>query len=247
MLDVNTPLIKVTDENTHPANINKLENIYGKELVTKAVKYLTYKKEPKPLPKNEDANYPILYVFRHGQSHDNIDMIFSGWRAPELTEKGREDAKIVADLIKNKKIDMLYSSDQPRTLETMKIAISKNKHAKELKIIIDNRLRERHYGDWQGYSKLEKHLEDPDNLYSVRRGWTRTPPNGESMEMVNKRVEELLGEIIPMMKDSKINVAIACSGNSIRPIRKHFENLTNEEAAHIETPTGKDYAAYSIK
>lgn len=245
--DINSPLIEVTSENTHPANVELLYKKYGKEKVDEAIKYLTYKKEPKPLPKDENPNYPILYVFRHGQSGDNIDMIFSGWRSPGLTEKGREDAEKIADSLKDKKLQMLISSDQPRTLDTMKIAISKNDSAKDLEIIIDPRLRERHYGDWQGHSKLEKHLEDPDGLKTVRRGWDKPPPNGESISMVDERVNELLDEILPKMKAEGINIAIACSGNSIRPIRKRLEELTEEEAAHTETPTGKDYAAYTIK
>ena len=68
--DLKKPLIKVTSENTHPANIKELKEKYGDEEVDKAIKYLTYKKKPKPLPKEEDSKYPILYVFRHGQSHD---------------------------------------------------------------------------------------------------------------------------------------------------------------------------------
>jgi 2,3-bisphosphoglycerate-dependent phosphoglycerate mutase len=240
-------LIPVTKENTHPANVLVLTQRYGHKAVEEATKYLTYKKTPPPLPKQEDSDTPTLYVFRHGQSHDNIDMIFSGWRTPGLTEKGRKDAEVIADLLKDKKMHLLISSDQPRTLDTMKIAMSRNEDAKDLEIIVDKRLRERNYGDWQGYSKLEKHLEDPEALSKVRRGWFTPPPNGESLEMVDERVNELLDEIIPKMKETDINVAIACSGNSIRPIRKRFEGLTEDEAAHIETPTGKDYAAYAIR
>lgn len=246
-LDINSPLIIGTPENTYPAEIEKLKETYGEDKVEEAIKYLTYKEPIPPLHKEENPNHPTLYVFRHGQSNDNTKMIFSGWRSVGLTDKGKEGALAIAEMLKDKNIDMLFSSDQPRTYETMKLAMSKNEKARNLEINVDHRLRERNYGDWQGYSKLEKHLEDSEKLLSVRRGWDTPPPNGESMAMVNKRVTEFLEELIPMMKEKKINVAVACSGNSIRPIRKRLENLTNEEAATIETPTGKDYAAYTIK
>ena len=63
---------------------------------------------------------------------------------------------------------------------------------------------------------------------------------------MDKRVTELLNRIIPQMLANKINVAISCSSNSIRPIRKRYENLSNDEAATVETRLGQDYAAYPI-
>lgn len=219
---------------------------YGKDKVDETIKYLTYKKEPKPLPKNENPSGPTLYVFRHGESEDNTHIVCSGWRDAPLTKKGVEDAQIIAEKLKNKEIHMLISSDQIRTYKTMEIVKNNNPMTKDQEIIVDRRLRERHYGDWQGKSKLIKQLEDAEGFKKARRGWDTSPPNGESISMVAERVDELLDEIVPHMKKYNINVAIACSGNSIRPIRKRFENLTEEEASHIETPTGKDYAAYPI-
>ena len=246
--NINDDLLPIDPQNPYEkVDIDALREKYGKEKVDEAVEYLTYKKKPDPMPKDEDPNYPILYVFRHGQSEDNIHMAFSGWRDSPLTDEGKKGALVIADMLADKKIQMLISSDQVRTHKTMELAISKNEYAKNLEIVVDKRLRERHYGDWHGHNKLTKHLDDPDHLQKVRRGWDNPPPNGESMKMVDERVNEFLDEILPHIKQEKINVAIACSGNSIRPIRKRLEGLTKEEAAHLETPTGKDYAAYSIK
>ena len=227
--NINDDLLPIDPQNPYEkVDIDALRKKYGKEKVDEAVSYLTYKKEPSPMPKDEDPNYPILYVFRHGQSEDNISMTFSGWRDSPLTDKGEAGALIIADKIKDKKIQMLISSDQVRTHKTMELAISKNEYAKGLEIIVDKRLRERHYGDWQGHSKLIKHLEDPKLLQEVRRGWDKPPPNGESVKIVDERVNALLDEILPNIKEKKINVAIACSGNSIRPIRKKFEYCLKE-------------------
>src|SRR3989344_1506558 len=219
---------------------------YGKEKVDEAISFLTYR-HTTPLPKDEPLDTPILYVFRHGQSQDNLDLLFSGWRDVDLTDEGVEQAEVLAEKLADKKIQMLISSDQKRTYKTMQIAMSKNLHAQGLETILDKRLLERSYGDWQGTSKLVMQLEDPKGLAEVRRGWKKPAPNGESLVDVNKRVNELLDEIIPQMKEHKINVAIACSSNSIRPIRKRFENLSEDEAANIETQLAQDYAAYPIK
>jgi broad specificity phosphatase PhoE len=88
-------------------------------------------KDVNPLPKEESETDPTVYIFRHGQTEDNANYIFSGWRDSPLTEKGEKQAKILAGKLKNKKIDVLIASPQTRAIDTMKIAISLNKQAKE--------------------------------------------------------------------------------------------------------------------
>jgi 2,3-bisphosphoglycerate-dependent phosphoglycerate mutase len=227
-------------------DLSALESQYGKDKVSEALEILTYKKAD-PLPKEESDTSPVLYVFRHGQSQDNADFLFSGWRDSPLTDKGREQALELAEKLKDKKIDMLISSPQLRAVETMQIGLSLNKNAKDMDIAKDERLKERCYGDLQGQSKLELHLKDPQLLENYRRSYTDAPPGGESLEQVCKRVEDFCNEIVPLMKQFKLNVAVSCHGNSIRGFRKYFENMTPEEVKSVETPLAKDYASYVIK
>lgn len=219
---------------------------YPKEKILEALDYLGYK-GAKTLPKEESDEFPTMYIFRHGQTEDNANFVFSGWRESHLTEKGKEQALELAEKLKDKKIDMLISSPQVRALETLEYAISKNEKAKNLEVHTDDRIKERHYGDFQGKSKLEMQMEDAENLAIVRRSFDNVPPNGESIEMVYKRVAEFCDEIIPLMKKNKINVAISCHGNSIRGFRRYFENLSDYDTAHVETSLGQDYAAYVIR
>jgi 2,3-bisphosphoglycerate-dependent phosphoglycerate mutase len=204
-------------------------------------------KEVKELPKQESDEFSTLYVFRHGQTDDNANYIFSGWRESELTQEGKDQALILADKLKDKKIERLISSPQIRAIETMKIVMSKNENAKNLPIETDERIKERSYGDFTGKSKLEIQLKDPEDLKKIRRSYDFVPPNGESIEMVCKRVEEFCEELVKGLNGTKTNVAISCHGNSIRGFRKYFENLSEEETARIETPLGQDYAAYVIE
>jgi 2,3-bisphosphoglycerate-dependent phosphoglycerate mutase len=219
---------------------------YGKEKVDKALDYLLYK-NPSALPKNEEATKPILYVFRHGESEDNKNLLHSGWREAQLTETGMLQALKIAPLIKNKKIDMLISSPQVRAFDTMKIAVCLNDKARALKIETDSRLKERSYGILQGLSKLEEYLEDPALSDKIRRDYNYKVENGESIKEVVERVKLFCDEILPLMKEHKINIAVSCHGNSIRGFRKYFEpQLTQEEISHLETPLGQDYMAYAI-
>lgn len=219
---------------------------YGKDKVDEAIAKLNYK-EVTTMPKTSEENSPILYIFRHGQSEDNEQMLFSGWRDSKLTQKGIDQALDLAKLLKDKKIDYLISSTQVRATDTLKYAISLNEKAKNLDVHTDIRLRERSYGDLQGTSKLELFLKDENLCNEYRRSYYKKATNGESLEDVVKRVEDFIKELIPLMLSKNINVAISCHGNSIRGFRKYFENLTPEEVSKIETPLGTDYISYSIK
>ena len=64
-----------------------------------------------------------LYVIRHGQSVNNLNMIWSGWFDAPLTDKGRADALKAAEVIKGIKPDKVYASDLCRAIETAKIAV----------------------------------------------------------------------------------------------------------------------------
>jgi len=220
-------------------------NKFGQEVVDKAIEKLNYK-EVTTMPKSENPNFPTIYIFRHGQSEDNAEMIFSGWRDAKLTEKGIKQALDLAQILKSKKIDYLISSDQTRAIDTLKNAVSLNESAKDLEIHTDKRIRERSYGDLQGTSKLELFLNDENLCNEYRRSYTKRANNGESLEEVVARVADFINELIPMIREKQINVAISCHGNSIRGFRKYFENLSPEEVTKIETPLGSDYIAYNI-
>ena len=220
---------------------------YTKEQVEEAVAFLSYKATDIKLPKEEIEGIPTLYVFRHGQTVDNANFIYSGWRDADITDDGIKQAEILAEKLKDKKLHMLVASDQIRAIKTMQIAVSKNPAAKNLEIIKDPRLKERKYGDLQGKSKLEAYLENPELSQKLRRSYNDPPPNGESIAMVLARVNLFIAEIVPKMKEFHINVAVSCHGNSIRGFRKHFEHLTEDETAHVETPLAQDYAAYAIR
>ena len=219
---------------------------YPEEKIDKAIEILTYRHATK-MPKEESSASPTIYIFRHGESEDNANFLFSGWRDSPLTEKGKEQALVIAPKIKDKKLDILISSPQIRAIETMKLAISHNNYAKGREIATDPRIKERSYGELQGKSKLELQLENPEQLKIYRRSYYEKVSEGESLEDVVNRVEEFCREIVPLMKLHKLNVAVSCHGNSIRGFRKYFENLSPEEVCEIETPLGQDYISYVIK
>ena len=196
------------------------------------------------LPKFESERYPEIYVFRHGESYDNRNKIFSGWRDSKLTEIGEHQAHVLASKLKSKDINLCITSPLTRSKETAKIALANHP---DIIFEEDQRVIERSYGDLQGTSKERLMMTHPDLAIKYRRAYDFPPPNGESMKMVEKRVFNFCEELIERVKKNNISVAVSCHGNSMRAIRRYFENLSIVEELTIENPLAQDYAEYVVK
>ena len=134
-----------------------------------------------------------LILIRHGESEYNLVRRYTGQTDVELTEKGRLQAKITAEhILKNYKIDEIWSSDLKRAIDTAKPIAD----ALGLEIKTDKRLREIYAGDWQGmlFSEVEKKFPEEYAFYKANKSISRTP-NGEGMRDVLPRVEEAVREI----------------------------------------------------
>ena len=59
-----------------------------------------------------------VVIIRHGQSIANAQGICLGHTDWDLTDLGREQARIAAEHLKNEKIDAIYSSDLIRAYNT---------------------------------------------------------------------------------------------------------------------------------
>lgn len=181
-------------------------------------------------------SFRTIYIVRHAQSVDNENHVFSGWRDSPLTKKGKETAKELARHLKHKQIDLAFSSDQVRALDTAKEIL---KFHKKVPIIVDARLRERDYGTLTGTSKIALQLKNPKQYAVYHRSYTVAPPRGESFQMVNARLQPFIKDLVNVVKHWKANVLISAHGNSIRPMRKHFEHLTIHQMRTLDNPHDK--------
>ena len=174
-----------------------------------------------------------LFAFRHAETFDNSRGIFSGWRDSELTPKGILQAEKIGKQLARFKIDYAFTSHLKRARQTLKIVLG-NRPA--IPVFIDDRLIERSYGLIQGKTKEEVAREDPELFAGCHRGYKLAPPEGESLEMVEKRVVAFLEDLREWLKQNPGNVAISCHNNSIRPFRRIFENLTLTQMCKLESP-----------
>lgn len=199
-------------------------------------------KTKKPLPKKESPIYPEIYVFRHGETYDNKNRVFSGWRNSKLTSLGKKQAEILAEKLKNKKIDICIISRLSRSKETAEIVFSGRKVVFET----DDRIIERDYGELAGTSKEKLMKEDFVEAVKDRRFFDQRPPGGESLEDVSKRVFPFCDDLLKRIRESGENVAISAHGNSMKAIRLYFEKLPVVEVLVQENPLGQDYAQYVV-
>ena len=200
-------------------------------------------KNKKPLPKDESPVDPEIYVFRHGETIDNKNRVFSGWRDAKLTEEGIKQSEILAEKLKGKRIDLCITSPQSRSIDTAKIAL---KHFKDMVFEEDPRIMERNYGELTGQSKEKWMKKEPELAVKYRRSYDFPPPKGESLKMVEDRVFPFCDELVERVKKNNLNVAISCHGNSMRAIRRYFEKLSIIDELTVENPLGRDYASYVV-
>jgi probable phosphoglycerate mutase len=92
-----------------------------------------------------------LVVVRHGETAWNAVGRQQGQLDGTLSERGIEQARVIADALAPERFDALYASDLGRAIETAAI-VAERLH---LDVIPDPRLRERHLGVMQGLTIAE--------------------------------------------------------------------------------------------
>ena len=124
-----------------------------------------------------------IYFVTHSASKDNEAKISSGWKDVELSELGIQQAKELGERFKNIKIDLICCSDLKRAVDTVKIAFGD-----KIPIIIDKRLRELNYGDFNG---KPSEIVGPMKKERIKEPFL----NGESYEQAMARVHNFYKEL----------------------------------------------------
>ena len=182
-----------------------------------------------------------IYLFRHAESTDNRQHIFCGWRNPDLSDKGIIDAQELAELLKDKEFSTVYTPSLTRNVKTVEEVI---KYHPSVKIITDDRLKERCYGDLQGQKHLDLMRSSLAKYLEYHRSYDVPPPGGESIADVEQRVLPLYNEIIDRVKHENIDVAICAGNNAMRVFRRVLENLTIKEMMKLENPYDNYFEYY---
>lgn len=203
-----------------------------------------------------------LVVLRHGESEWNKKGLFTGWTDVDLSEQGVKEAKAAGKKLKKAgfNFDLVYGSLLKRVTKTTNLVLE-GLDQLWLPVIKDWRLNERHYGNLQGLNKkaMAKKFGEEQVLLWRRSYDVRPPvidgvnrfnqsgdrrykdikvPQAESLKDVVVRVTAFWEQEIKKEIIAKKQVLIVASGNSLRALVKHLENISDEEINSLNIPTG---------
>jgi 2,3-bisphosphoglycerate-dependent phosphoglycerate mutase len=196
--------------------------------------------EPNLLEKREIIMSGTLVLVRHGQSEWNLKNLFTGWKDPDLTELGVEEAKTGALALKETglKFDVAFTSvliRAQRTLDLIMDGIGQT----DLPVIRDEALNERDYGDLAGLNKDDARKKWGDEQVHIwRRSYDVPPPGGESLKDTGARVwPYYMTEILPRVLRGE-TVLVAAHGNSLRSLLMILDRLDREQILTVNLATG---------
>jgi len=206
-----------------------------------------------------------LVLLRHGESTWNKENRFTGWTDVDLSERGVQEAKEAAKLLKEGgyTFDIAYTSVLKRGIRTLWIVLDEM-DLMWIPVYRSWRLNERHYGALQGFFKSEMAKEVGEEQVLIWRRSYDTPPPAlktsdprypgneakygdltadelpltECLKDTVARVLPYWHEVIsPTIKSGK-KVLISAHGNSLRALVKYLDNMSDEEVVALNIPTG---------
>lgn len=147
-----------------------------------------------------------ILLIRHGQSEWNLLGRWQGQADPPLTDLGRTQAHSAARRLGT--VDAIWSSDLQRAAETATIISG------ELgvgPVVLDDDLRERQAGEWEGLTRDEIEVSYPGWLNPPDGGPPRRPPGWESDDDLATRVHVALRRIHDAVGPGEV-LAVAHAG-----------------------------------
>ncbi len=124
-----------------------------------------------------------IYVIRHGETVPNTYHLISGDNECDLTENGIIQAQKIGRILKNVKFNLVMSSPLSRAIKTAEQITNEE-------IIIDERLKEFDYGDYEGKQKKDiKYEECWDYALDFKEH------NGETLKHLMRRISNFIEDI----------------------------------------------------
>jgi broad specificity phosphatase PhoE len=151
-----------------------------------------------------------LVLWRHGQTESNLLGRFQGQADVELSEVGREQAALAAVRLARLAPDAIISSDLRRAVATAEALSS----IVQLAVQTDPRLRERHFGQWQGRSIAQVAQQWPKQYARWRAGDPSPGCGIEHLEETSKRAGAALRDVADRYPGG--TVVIATHGGAAR-------------------------------
>ena len=152
-----------------------------------------------------------LILARHGETAWNAEGRYQGQADVPLDEMGRRQAAALAQRLGGEELDAIYASDLQRAWKTAEI-VAKPHH---LAVYCEPRLREIHFGAWDGltYGEIEQRYPQALSAWEADP-LSAGPPGGENLRRVTARVQAALDDIAGVHQDQ--TVLLIAHGGSLQ-------------------------------
>jgi 2,3-bisphosphoglycerate-dependent phosphoglycerate mutase len=206
-----------------------------------------------------------IVLLRHGESEWNLEGRFTGWTDVDLTERGIQEARRAAHLLRaaGYTFTETHTSVLKRAIRTLWIVLE-GLDLMWLPVHCSWRLNERHYGALQGLNKKETAGEFGEKqVYRWRRSYDQRPPavsldderhprfdpryaglqpqelpGSESLKDTLERVLPYWHEaIVPALRQGQ-KIIISAHGNSLRALVKYLDHVSDADIPKLNIPTG---------
>lgn len=182
----------------------------------------------------------LLVLLRHGQSDWNLKNLFTGWKDPDLSPAGVEEAKEAGRRLKARGLsfDVAFTSALTRAQHTLALTLAELGQT-GLPETRDQALNERDYGDLSGLNKDDSRKKWGEEQVQIwRRSYDIAPPGGESLkDTVARALPYYCQHILPAVLSGK-RVIVAAHGNSLRALVMVLDGLTPKTIPAMELATG---------
>lgn len=174
-----------------------------------------------------------ILLARHGESDWNRSEQWQGLADRPLTELGREQARALADRLRDVSLDAIYSSDLQRARDTAQIVA--RDHGLEVTEV--PALREVDVGSWSGLTRTEAQARFPEGYarwIDGGEGWD----DGETYAQLRNRVVAAIHRIA--VDHGGGHILVVTHGGTIRAIHAAAlgVDVTTYRRTHRVEPNG---------
>ena len=150
-----------------------------------------------------------IIIVRHGETQHNKAKKMQGSLPGILTEKGKNQARQVAESLKQFEFTHIYCSSLNRAKQTAEIL----SEVLSLPITIDGRLDEKNFGVWENRSFDELMHEYPELEKNFSwEVWNITPDKAEPLSELTERAVDFLTEMTRRHRGSDRILAVSHGG-----------------------------------
>lgn len=197
-----------------------------------------------------------VILMRPGETDWNQQGRWQGWVTVPLNAQGRRQVQRLANFVRNIGMSALYSSDLKRAKETAALLAERL----GFEPVFDERLRERHIGEWQGMTMAEMQAWYPDeynqlrndvNGYQIRDGESRqqvrqrmlaafndilAQDRGETVGIISHTtaMRALLSDLIPDMDVNEVIFNNTSVTTLARSDGQHWQLVASNDLMHLE-------------